>query len=66
MNPTPTTTAIRALECADQLLADYRERLNPDTYQRALRVARTPPAALHPAAAEAMIRLYRSIVVARA
>jgi hypothetical protein len=58
-------TAIRALECAEDLLANRRDALDPDSYQRALRIARTPPAAMHPAAADAMIRLYRKLLVAR-
>lgn len=62
--PVPETH-IRALECAEQLLADHRHALDPDTYARCLRIARTPPAAMHPQAADAMIRLYRKIVVAR-
>jgi Holliday junction resolvase RusA-like endonuclease len=58
--------AIRAIEAAEALLSeDYRDRLTPHAYSRALRVSRTPLSDLRPAMAAAMLRLYQRIVGAR-
>jgi len=50
---------IRAIEAAEVLLSeDYRDRLKPDQYERALACARRPLSAIHPEQAAAMLRLY--------
>lgn len=53
--------AIRARECAEQLLADYRARLTPEAYARVLRFSRIPARDLHPEAVSAMFRLHERI-----
>lgn len=56
----------RARECAASLLGDFRDRLTPTTYERALRVSRTDAGELDARMAEAMVRLYRKTVEPRA
>lgn len=59
--------SIRAIEAAESLLSeDYRDRLTPHAYSRALRVSRMPVGDLRPEMAEAMLRLYQRIVGTRA
>lgn len=53
---------IRAVEAAEGLLSeDYRDRLNPEQYERALACARRPLSAISPEQAAAMLRLYSAI-----
>lgn len=40
--PLPDEQALRAKECVEVLLADFRDRLSPDEYERCLMVARDP------------------------
>ena len=53
---------VRAKECAEQLLADYRDRLTPETYARALWFSRMRSTVAHPEAVSAMFRLHAEIV----
>ena len=53
---------ICGLEAAETLLSeDYRVRLNPDQYERALSCARRPLSAIHLEEAAAMVRLYKVV-----
>jgi len=52
---------IRAVEAAELLLADFRDRMTPEQYERALSCARCPVSAVHPEQAAAMLRLYDQI-----
>lgn len=51
--------AIRAREAAEVLFEDFRDRLSPHQYERVLAAKR---GAIHPMAADAMLRLYTEIV----
>lgn len=57
--------ALRARECADQLLQDHRDRLTPDAYARALAFKNTPLSQVRPEAAIAMLRMHARITGTR-
>lgn len=54
---------IRARECAEVLFDDFRDRLNPQQYERVLAGKRGP---IHPLAAAALLRLFTEIAGERA
>lgn len=59
--PSQEATARHAQECAAQLLADYRDRLTPETYERCRRFGTVRARDLHPLAVDAMFRLHQRI-----
>lgn len=54
---------IRSRECAEVLFEDFRDRLNPQQYERVLAGKRGP---IHPLAASALLRLFTEIAGERA
>jgi hypothetical protein len=64
-DPSCTENQMRAREAAASLLADFSDRLTPDLCHRCYSMARQDPDRIHPAAAQAMLALYRRIAGAR-